>query len=860
MIPIRLELTNFLSYRETAELDLRGIHLATISGLNGAGKSSILDAITWALFGKNRSKSDDDVVNRTAARNGDTAQVVLDFMLEKVVYRVIRRKKAGRTMVVEFQVAADAEAKEWKSLTMARRRETDNVIEELLRMNYDTFTNASFLLQGKADEFTTKTAGQRKEILADLLGVSQWEQYREVAAAERKKQESRLTLLDAQLGDIETELAEEPERQANLERARAEHTLIKQQLAAQERTLTEVRRSAEIVEQQKRQVQEAKSNLARAERRLQEWEEMLNKQRAERAGLAALLAEEAAIKAAFAAWEGAQAAMDAHQARATEFSRLQQAMRPHEVAIAKARSSLQQRKADLERQQARVGRSQEERGRMAAAQKVAQKQLEGVIEQLAALAAHQEQIAKLQQSFSGLEAEQPLLKKQMDALKERIDKLNDSTGGICPLCGQPLTESHRVEVVADLADSGKEMADQYRRNQRELPALQAQIVELERAVRGRAQLERLQQTEQGKMLAAEAQLKQLDQTLAEWETEGAAELAAVSEQLERGEYAAEAQAELAALEAAVAAVGYDEAAHRKASAERDGLREAPQRLQKWEQAATKVTMLEENLAALEKQIAEQRGLVEEQQQGLQTAESLLATLTADGDSDLVTLEKEVHRLREAETEANRRVGRGEQLIKALEDQRARRAGLHKERAELTLLIQRLQLLEKACSKNGVQALLIERSLPDIEERANELLERLTDGRMRVEFETQREAKSKKESTIETLDIAIVDEVGVRPYENYSGGEQFRVNFAIRIALSQILAQRAGARLQTLVIDEGFGSQDPDGRQRLIGAINAIKDDFKLILIITHIAELRDVFPTRIEVLKTPQGSKIEVIS
>ena len=112
--------------------------------------------------------------------------------------------------------------------------------------------------------------------------------------------------------------------------------------------------------------------------------------------------------------------------------------------------------------------------------------------------------------------------------------------------------------------------------------------------------------------------------------------------------------------------------------------------------------------------------------------------------------------------------------------------------------------------------------------------------------------------LETLDIVIEDRSGQRPYENYSGGEQFRINFAIRLALSQLLTHRTGARLQTLVIDEGFGSQDPLGRQRLIEAINAVQDDFACILVITHIDELREAFPTRIEVQKELNGSQISI--
>jgi exonuclease SbcC len=94
---------------------------------------------------------------------------------------------------------------------------------------------------------------------------------------------------------------------------------------------------------------------------------------------------------------------------------------------------------------------------------------------------------------------------------------------------------------------------------------------------------------------------------------------------------------------------------------------------------------------------------------------------------------------------------------------------------------------------------------------------------------------------------------------FSGGEAFRVNFAIRLALSRVLAQRAGARLQTLVIDEGFGSQDAIGRQRLVEAINMVQSDFARILVITHLEELKDAFPSRIEVEKASTGSVVHVI-
>ena len=128
--------------------------------------------------------------------------------------------------------------------------------------------------------------------------------------------------------------------------------------------------------------------------------------------------------------------------------------------------------------------------------------------------------------------------------------------------------------------------------------------------------------------------------------------------------------------------------------------------------------------------------------------------------------------------------------------------------------------------------------------------------MNVRFDTQRELKSG--NVRETLDIKISDELGTRNYELYSGGETFRVNFAIRVALSKMLARRAGAQLQTIVIDEGFGTQDAQGRERLLEAINAIQDDFACVLVITHIDEMKDAFPTRINVVKEIGGSRLSL--
>ena len=151
-------------------------------------------------------------------------------------------------------------------------------------------------------------------------------------------------------------------------------------------------------------------------------------------------------------------------------------------------------------------------------------------------------------------------------------------------------------------------------------------------------------------------------------------------------------------------------------------------------------------------------------------------------------------------------------------------------------------------------MLIETMVPRLEEESNILLGRMTDNRMHVKLETQRERRSGSGEPIETLEINVSDELGSRSYEMYSGGEAFRVNLALRIALSRVLSQRTGAPLPTLFIDEGFGTQDASGRERILDVISAIEDDFDKIIVITHLDDLKDMFPVRIEVQKDANGS------
>lgn len=166
----------------------------------------------------------------------------------------------------------------------------------------------------------------------------------------------------------------------------------------------------------------------------------------------------------------------------------------------------------------------------------------------------------------------------------------------------------------------------------------------------------------------------------------------------------------------------------------------------------------------------------------------------------------------------------------------------------------LQKSSEIFSKNGIPAFIIENALPEIEIKANSILDIISDGKLQVFFKVF--SVNKKGISRETLDIEISNEGNIRTYELFSGGEKFKVDIAIRIAISYILANHSGVELSVLFIDEGFGTQDNESVLRFVECINRIKDDFKKIVVITHMEELKDYFENNIHIVKMNDVSRI----
>ncbi|HEX8387115.1 MAG TPA: SMC family ATPase, partial [Rubricoccaceae bacterium] len=203
MVPVRLQLRNFLSYGDDAPaLDFGAFHVACLSGGNGQGKSALLDAVTWALWGEARKSSDsrkpDEQLLRVGARE---MEVDFTFRLGEAEHRIVRRytqTASGKTSKpgLEFQAADGAGG--WLALTAESVRSTQDAIDARLGLDYETFVNSTFLLQGRSDEFTRKKPGERKLILAKILGLDRYDRLATAAGARWTALRDRAATLDAE--------------------------------------------------------------------------------------------------------------------------------------------------------------------------------------------------------------------------------------------------------------------------------------------------------------------------------------------------------------------------------------------------------------------------------------------------------------------------------------------------------------------------------------------------------------------------------------------------------------------------------------------------------------------------------------
>ncbi|MEN8614623.1 SMC family ATPase [Dehalogenimonas sp. THU2] len=860
MIPVRLKLKNFLPYRgDIPAFSFEGIHLACISGDNGSGKTSLIDAITWALWGKSRlrskSTSDDDLITQGEYETS----VAFDFRAgDGQIYRVERKrtkpKRAGGAGQSVLNLFLESE-EGFKSLSGNTIGETGDKIKKILHLDYETFINSAYLKQGQADHFTELRPGDRKEVLANILGLDIYDELSEKAKNLANEAAAAKNMHAASIELERRQLEEHPQLTVALKTAQHDLSAAETALLEKRTALDKLRQVRQLIESREQALRQLEASFREIERDL-ETRKLDRIETEKRIALhRAVLDGRVAVEEGYSRYLAARQRNDEYNRRSTELRRLETRRQALEKIITDSLHKLESTRDRYQSVYDELSTKASGLGKL----KLALDEMRLEIEKLAVRERQAETEIKtlhnLKVQIASLDAEKVGQVRRLTEIAERSGLLASAGEAVCPVCEAELREDRlkivqakyeadRVAAQARLNDLAAARSDKLN----ELTALERHLAQENAIKADRARLTAqearvLKDTEE-----AEAAARRLP--------EGAKQIGAITGQIERAGFCPEEHAALKTLDEEIRLLDYDASAHELTAAEVKELEIFDRRQGELAEAdkllAGEVASLKKVFTAitdLEQRLEKRAADVAEQQQAL-------ARMPRVDAGELVSLEAGINTLASAAGAASEQVGRLKQRLQDLDD-------LEKAISEKALELKRYAAdesiykeLQLAFGRNGIQAILIENAIPEMEEEANRLLARMTDNRMSLKIEPMR--TSKKGDMIETFDIMIADELGTRDYDLFSGGEAFRINFALRLALSRLLARRAGAPLRTLIIDEGFGTQDVAGIDKLKDAIGSIQDQFDCILVITHIEEFKDAFPARIEVFKTPDGSNIRV--
>ncbi len=779
-----------MCYREEQSLDFSGMHMTSLTGDNGHGKSALLDAMTWALWGRARARRDDELITL----NENEMWVDFEFSLGPQLYRVWRqRSKKGRGQSdLHFYIwnpGGNAGTGDWQLLDEGNLAQRQAQITRTLRLDYETFVNSAFLLQGRADSFTVKTPSERKQILADILGLSRYDAYEERAKGQVQARKERTIGIEAELKTIDAELARRDDYARMLSEA---HQVLEAATAAQQLAQAQeaaARAQAQALRVQQQQLGELQARIGRNERELLNLHRQSEQARANLARTEAVLAQREEIEAGWHALETARAEEVALGRRWQQHSQLQE-------RLAHAQRRVDQARADLVAEQRRLQARATELAAKAGSLEQHRRnlvQVQAVLAEMAGHAARRDAIAAelrdILESGAGLKHEIDRVKSEGQAVRERLELLEGAASANCPVCDQPLSPEHRQHAAGQLAAERDDLAERFKWGNAELKRLSERKSALEAEEKDLQQVLHARDARQRQLVQTETLIADCEAATAEQGTV-AAQLADIDRRLEQEDFGGEARSELTRIRAEVVAVGYDRAAHESIRQEIDRLQPFDARYQReLLRAQDELPGIQSQCADLAGQIERRAGELEEENARRLELEQAVAQLP-----QLELQQKQSERkLQEADLacrDAQRREGAAQQNLDALDKLDTRRKLLRTDLDQLNSQISIFAELRDAFGKKGIQAMIIESAIPEVEVEANRLLQRMSEGRMNLRLETQRE-KVSGGGVIETLDIIIADELGARPYELFSGGEAFRANLALRIALSKLLARRGG---------------------------------------------------------------------
>ncbi len=802
MRPLSLRLDGFTCYKQPTEVSFDGLDLFAITGPTGSGKSSIVDGITYALYGRVPRLGSE--VRSLISLGSERLQAAFEFAVNGDRYRVVRstgHKGAAHVQLFRFDSAKeDWEGLEDRAAGVARK------VRGLLGLDYEGFIRSVLLPQGQFHLFLAGEPRERYQVLEDLLRLDVYARIMQAANTLARAAEAEIAALARRLAEDYADATAEALKARKLELSDLERS--RQGLEEQGTALAEGREAAEGLRTAEAARAEAAAKLQAARSALETAESTL------RDGRARVEELDGRIKSIQEEIQGVGYEPEVHQ-------RLKLALTP-------AR--------ELEKAVSRAQALEERRAKTAKAEADARGQVEGC----------RRRTEETESALVTAEAALEELRHREAAARLRADL---SAGEPCPVCGQAvalippgehvvLDEAQRerdaaaeaqAKAVAALQTAERDLT----RAETELQSINREVVKAQEDV-NRWQGELLERLDAQEPVAAAVIQQGIEQQDAAQRR--AAGLSRDSNALQKKRD--ELQREFQAAEAKVAHTRAEAAVHKEAVAKHE--REAGAR--------------RDSLSAL----ASEHGWGDVRQ-ALERGTDALAVI-AGRQSEVV---REVTGLDQA-------IGAARGDVKRIEEGIAQAKKLRAEEKSLRRSAETAKQLATRLRADRCQAYVQRAALKALAQDASRHLRLISDNRYELDLEDTPEGR---DSTFrrESQEFVVIDHWGdqeKRSVKTLSGGETFLASLSLALALAERLPELGAAvrptRLDTLFLDEGFGTLDDDSLDAAASALDRLHlggdgsaPSGRMIGVITHRTQLAERMPAQIRVIKSEDGSRVE---
>ena len=834
MILKHVHLVNFKKYKK-ATISLTE-SMVGIFGNNGAGKSSLFEAVTWCLYGVAQSmEGKEGVKQQDLIKDGeDEMGVEVEFTLGNHVYRVARYLSAKRGIKSRLRIDGEIQA--------VKSREVISRIEQDLGLNVKGFISSSFIRQKELDLITSAIASERKRLINRLFNLRVYEKFEEAAKNKKKEKENELKAVEIQIEGKEKELEQLPGMEKALKELKGTVETLKRQYEAVKTESEALKTQYNTLEEKYEEYQGLQSTLKVMEADIHNTENTLTNKKDDFEKIKEAESKKESLTPDYKMFLDLKEEFSSLDKKKKQYDTKTTELQGIKTEITITQKNLESRIKEFEEEIENLKKEELNLEESKTILKTVREKIQNLEDVPQQKEEEIQKIDKIKEKEAEILAEKAKYESRVSDLEEELKEIQSiGIGAPCPKCKRPLKKEHLDELMIKynseiaahekarekydskqkhLAEMRKELdskVKELKTKEKDLTGLKKEKQQYMRAEVEMEEIKKRKENAEEKIIESKGDLKKLD----------------------------ERRKEVNILEKDIEKLEFDPSVYEKVKKELDDKSQIEREMIKLDERISKKAEVTQSIAETEEKLLNQQKEIKTVRANLEEVKDVPEKFTEVKNKKDKINEEEIKISREY-TEKKTQYSERAKEIQKLQTLKGTLKDIKKTQEEIKSAILTYAVLQDAFKQIPVQ--IQSRLRPRIRKETSGLLNEVTEGKYPfIDLEKD-------------YSLTVYYDGNYYPISRFSGGEKDLINVCLRVGISRVLvslsAQKSFARVQSLFLDECFGSFDMERRRNLLAALNQLRKYFAQIVLITHIEEIKEALPEAFLVEELEDGSSI----